>query len=174
MNVQITARHFELGSDLKEYVETRVQDFKKHFNQIIDVLVVLNIEKHRHLAEITLHASGSTFSSKTVSDDMYISIDQAVTKIERQLQKYKEKLKHHKERKHMGEIFVSVPIEDETFLEYDIDREKHDVKPLLIEEAIEQMNALNKEIVLFNNVLTGQTNVIYKKGDKYGLVEPAE
>ncbi len=96
MEIRIVARNFDLTSELKKMIRSRVQSFKKYFDKIIDVHVMLNVEKYRNIAEISTSVMGTQLVTKDVSDDMYISINRAADKMERRLRKYEEKIKEHK------------------------------------------------------------------------------
>jgi putative sigma-54 modulation protein len=89
---------------------------KKYFDKVIDAHVILSVEKYRHIAEITLMVSGLTLASKEESDNMRASIDRAVSKLERQVKRYKAKLTNHKMKRREPE---SVAVEEsEDFPEY--------------------------------------------------------
>jgi putative sigma-54 modulation protein len=64
---------------------------ERHNNEIIQMHVVLNIEKHCHQAEATSYATGAEFFANSDADDMYAAIDLLADKIDRQLLKQKEK-----------------------------------------------------------------------------------
>ncbi len=70
MQLDISARHMELTDALKSHVKTRLEKLRGHFDRVIDVNVVLSVEKHRHVAEVTLHANGVRIHGKESSLDM--------------------------------------------------------------------------------------------------------
>ena len=67
MNVKITGRHMELSEALKSYIETGLRKVKAHFDRVIDVDVVLDVEKHRHTAEFNLYANGVRINCRETS-----------------------------------------------------------------------------------------------------------
>ncbi len=85
---------------------------KKYFDKVIDAHVILSVEKYRHSAEITLTVSGLTMASKEESENMHMSIDRAVSKLERQVKRYKAKLTNHKVRKPEPEIVAVEEADD--------------------------------------------------------------
>ncbi len=94
MNVQFTARHFKAHDGLKEYALNQVSTLKKYFDGILNGNIVLRFEKTKSsvkVAEINLAVFGKNLVAIEESEDFYKSIDNAVTKLERQLVKYKEK-----------------------------------------------------------------------------------
>ena len=99
MRINITARHFKLNDDLREYVENEVVRFKKYYEPIIDVDVILGWEKQDRIAEINSTVYGTVLTAHERSGDMRKSIDRAVDKLERQLKKYKERLRSFEHEK---------------------------------------------------------------------------
>jgi len=85
MHIQITAKSIELTDAIRSYVEKKVGKVKKYFDQVIDVHVVLEVQKNLHIAEILVNAKGVFLKGLEKSEDLYASIDLAVDKIERQL-----------------------------------------------------------------------------------------
>lgn len=93
MNIEITARHFDLTPELREHVENEVERLTKFFENIISSEVILDVEKYRQSAEIKIRVYKEVITAKSDSDDMYASIEMAIDKIKAQLKKYKGKLK---------------------------------------------------------------------------------
>ena len=98
MRVSITGRHVEITDAIKVYTEKGIEKIRAHFDRVIDVDVILGVEKHRHYAEINLRANGLQANAKGSSEDMYTSIDSALNKIERQINKHKGRIQRHQPR----------------------------------------------------------------------------
>ena len=93
MNIEITARHFDLTPELKEHVEKEIAGLTRYFENIISSEVILDVEKYRQSAEIKARVYKDVITAKADSDDMYASIEKAIDKVKGQLKKYKGKLK---------------------------------------------------------------------------------
>ena len=93
MNIEITARHFDLTPELKEHVEKEVAGLTRYFENIISSEVILDVEKYRQTAEIKVKVYKDVLTGKTDSNDMYASIENSIDKVKGQLKKYKDKLK---------------------------------------------------------------------------------
>ena len=91
MKVDYTGRHVELTEPLKQFTKERLDKMATYLDDIIDVHVILAVEKHRHTAEITLKTRVSAFVASSTTDDMYTSITQAVDKLEVQAHKHQGK-----------------------------------------------------------------------------------
>lgn len=186
MNVSISGRHMEMTDGIRDHVESGLDKIKQHFDRVIDVKVVLSVEKRRHMAEINLHANGLQINAKEESDDMYLSIDSAIQKIDRQVTKHKERIQRHQPRtqrevrevEHL--VIEIVGGEDGAASDGDgsdthrvVHREKVPLKALSIEEAAFQLDLLEDSFLMFSNVETQQVNVLYSRDDgTYGLIEP--
>ncbi len=184
MNLTLTARHMDMTDALKSYVEGGLQKLRRHFDRVIDADVVLSIEKHRQIAEINLHANGIRIHGREASSDMYASVDAVMTKLDKQIQKYKERINRHQprtakeERGYKHEVIELVP-EAETAAgavpatHRVIRREKISMKPMSVEEAAMQLELVDDNFLVFSNAETLQVNVIYSRDDgTYGLIEP--
>lgn len=99
MRVTITGRHMEITEALKARVQESLEKARGHFDRLMDADVVLSVEKHRHIVEITLHANGARFHGKVSSPDMYTSVDAVADKLNKQIRKFKDRNHSHKARK---------------------------------------------------------------------------
>lgn len=177
MNIQITGKNIELTNAIRSYVEKKVSKVKKYFDQVIDVQVILDVQKNVHLAEILVNAKGVFLKGLERSEDLYASIDLAIDKIDRQLVKYKEKLKTKKLMDKDFEKPLKLNIYENDSMDSDkpsIIVSKHiPVKPMDVEEAVMQMDLLNKNFFVFRNAVSSEVNVVYRRDDgNIGLIEP--
>jgi putative sigma-54 modulation protein len=98
MEVRTTARHFDLTEELKDFINKEINRLERYFDQIIDSHLILELEGYRKSAELNLKVYGTVLISRHSSDDFRTSIEGALEKMERQLKKYKSKLKERKFR----------------------------------------------------------------------------
>ena len=96
MQVSLSGHHVEITDSMRAYVNEKIERLERHFDQALDIHVVLTVEKMRHRAEATLHVSGGNLHADDVQEDMYAAIDGLVDKLDRQGIKHKEKLKNHR------------------------------------------------------------------------------
>jgi putative sigma-54 modulation protein len=92
MEIRITARHFELTDNLKNFAEDEVKRLEKYYDHIIDCHLTMSVEKSRQISELTASVYAKAF-------DMYVAIEQVITKMETQIKKYKAKLREKKTAK---------------------------------------------------------------------------
>lgn len=96
MQINIDGHHVELTESMQDYIQSKMARIERHFDQVVDVHVVLNVEKLRHIAEATVHVAGNNIHAQSESDDMYAAIDLLLDKLDRQVKKHKEKLTKHR------------------------------------------------------------------------------
>lgn len=91
MNLTITGHHLEITPAIRGYVEEKLKRVKRHFDQVIDVTVILAVEKLKHKAEVSVHVRGKDIFVESDDGDMYAAIDALFDKLDRQILKHKEK-----------------------------------------------------------------------------------
>jgi len=100
MNLTISGHHLEVTPALRGYVTTKLERVTRHFDQLVDVNVLLTVEKkkekeRRQKAEITLHVKGRDIFAEQSHEDLYAAIDQLMDKLDRQVCRHKGKLQDH-------------------------------------------------------------------------------
>jgi putative sigma-54 modulation protein len=106
MQISLSGHHVELTDSLRNYVNEKVERLDRHFDQALDIHVILTVEKLRHKAEATMHVSGGNLYADDVQEDMYAAIDGLVDKLDRQGKKHKEKLKNHRSKAPVPELIA--------------------------------------------------------------------
>jgi putative sigma-54 modulation protein len=96
MQVSITGHHVEVTEALKAYVDEKINKIKRHFDNVVDVHVILTVEKLEQKAEAAVQISGAKLYAEDVQEDMYAAIDSMVDKLDRQIVKHKEKNQNHR------------------------------------------------------------------------------
>lgn len=178
MQIATTFRHLEPSDALKSYAEEKLERIKKYIDEPVAAQVFMTVEKIRHCAEVTLTAKGITIKASEETNDMYAAIDAVVDKIERQLRRYKERIKDHKPAPDTLERQVRKSIVEAESIEQRlppvvIRTKTFSIKPMSVEEAVMQMDLLHKDFLVFTDSTTDTINVIYRRKDgNYGLIEP--
>lgn len=110
MNILITGHHIDLTPAIREYVETKLERVISHFDQVIDVAVILGVEApaekdKRQRAEANLRIKGDVLHAECYAENLYAAIDLMMDKLDRQVQKIKGKTQGHRQesQKRMGE-----------------------------------------------------------------------
>ncbi len=175
MNIQITVRHFECSQTTQDEIRERIDKLGKMYLAPVQTLVVLEKIDYRYRAEIIMHNKVQA-KSNAEDADLSVAFDKAYSKVERQLKKFKEKIKHHKNRgalsRQYREMIVdSQGIEDIDTVPQVIEEKPYIVKPMSVDEAIMQMELVHAEFYVFINQENEQLNIVYKRDDgNYGHI----
>ena len=100
MNLTISGHHLEVTPALREYVLTKLERITRHFDQVVDITVLLSVEKlkekeRRQKAEVTVHVKGKDIFVEQSHEDLYAAIDQLMDKLDRQVGRHQDKLQDH-------------------------------------------------------------------------------
>ena len=186
MQISIAGRHIEITDALRTHVEKKLSHVKKYFEGLLDAQVVLTVERHRHVAEMTLYANSICMHGHEATGDMYTSIDKVVDKIERQLRRYKGKLQSRRQgRKNKGEelpaLSVRLDVLDSEDVEAAVEHprvirsQRFHIKPMSLDEAVMQMDLLHQDFLVYREAVQNRINVIYRRSDgNYGLIDPED
>lgn len=101
MNLLLSGHHVDISPALRDYVEKKADRVIRHFDQIIDIAVILGVEQpaqkdKRQRAEVNLRVKGQVFHMEHYAEDLYAAIDLLFDKLDRQVIRYKDKLQDHR------------------------------------------------------------------------------
>jgi putative sigma-54 modulation protein len=202
MQLSTTFRHMDASQAVREYAAEKLDKIKKYFNKDpISAHAVFAVERgFNHVADINITLpNGIVINAKEVTEDMYSSIDLAAARIERQVRKWKEKIRDHKPHGGPGAEFreVVIPAEEleprrgaqpapggkaakpaakpakPTVPSYRVVKdEMFSARSMKIEDAVMQLNLLGDELIVFTDSGTQCISVLYRRKDgNYGLIE---
>lgn len=183
MQISISGQHFSIGSSLQEYAKDRITNsVKKYFDHAPGASIHFNKQNYEFICDITVNDGTGRhmiIKSNASADDVYTAFDIALAKIEKQLRKYKSKLKDHSNRIKLSEIgsyAVKYVISPTKFAE-EGDKEADTDTPVIIAEkptkilklsvgqAVMQMDLENVPALMFENVKTNRINIVYYRKD---------
>ncbi len=96
MQLNISGHHLDITPALRQHSNEKLSKIKHHFDQVMNVNMILEVQKDVQTAEATIHVRGADLFAKAQSSDMYVSIDQLINKLDSQIIKHKEKLHSHR------------------------------------------------------------------------------
>ena len=172
MKIKIAGRHTDASPALRDYVIEKTEALERFFDRIISVDVVLSVEKERQIADFHAHLTNrKRINAREESTDMYASIDKAIDRLKRQLVRFKDQLQDVRGRSSVG---IQTDESEEAIPGKRIIRsEAYFQKPMTVEEAALQLDAIEKEFLVFVDVETDQIAIIYRRRDgNFGLIEP--
>ena len=175
MDIAVTFRHIEPTESLRTYAEEKVSKIKKYLDSYAEAHIVLTVEKFRHMADVTLSVNGTTIKGVEETGDMYSAIDQVTDKIEKQVKRYRSKIRNRRTESRKNErVLEAEEITALSFEDPSIEKEKMVAKPMDPEEAAMQLGMSQQDFLVFRNSRSEEINVIYKRKDgNLGLIEPS-
>jgi putative sigma-54 modulation protein len=96
LNLNLTGVHLDITPAIRSYVVGKLERVNRHFDHVIDVNIVLSVDKMRQKIEANVHVRGKEIHAEAVEPDMYAAIDSLVDKLNRQVLKYKERISEHR------------------------------------------------------------------------------
>jgi len=189
MPVRVQGKHMAVPDALRQYVTTKLAKLPRHFEQVQDAQVVFSVSRNRsvgraQVVEVTVWCDGLVLRAEEYSDDMHASIDRAVEKLERQIEKYRSRIIEKRRldesrRRRRGRQSAEAALRTEPDPEADVNAprvvrtKRFAMKPMTADEAVLQLELLGHTFFVFRNATTQQVNVLYKRLDgDYGLIEP--
>jgi putative sigma-54 modulation protein len=181
IRILINTSEMEMTPHLKEYVEKKLLKLNRLLDNLDEARVELKFNSSvrsasdKHVAQFTVRGKNLLLRAEERSEDIYTSIDVALDKLHRQLEKFKGKHMHVREEHAAldADAEVSRPKAESSSVPV-VRRKSFLLEPMNEKEAVEQMQMLgHEEFFLFQNMQNGKINVIYKRRDgSYGLLEP--
>ncbi len=176
MQIEYTGRQIDVTPDLRQYTEERLNKVARLLRDRCSLHVILTIERHLRVAEVTLKFRDHDLVGVGQTADARSSINEALDKVEKQVVRLLERKRARKRRpKPTSAVLLNVlaaePVdhrERET-----LETERIAIKPLTVEEAIESKELVQRGAVVFRNSETERVNVIYRRNDgELALIEP--
>ncbi len=171
MQIHITARHIELTPALADHARKKLERIARHFEIVIRAQVILGVEKHRHIAEVVVHAQGHhDFRAREVAGDLYAAIDLAVEKLQLHLSREKDR----RVRGRRGDKARLEPAPLTSTPKEPVVTRISRVTPrtLSVSEAARALDDTDMDFLLFLGE-DDAVRVLYRRQDgTYGLLEP--
>lgn len=178
MTITYVSRKVNLRDNFKERVEKKLKKFERIFSDDATVTVTVSLYKNRQTVEVTIKDDAMVYRAESTMEEMNDALDKVVDIIGRQIRKNKTKLEKKMRSGSLADYIAQTPEFDDVDEEEDFEviRTKEiPMKPLMVDEAILQMNMVNHKFFMFKNAATNEINVVYTRDDgKYGLLEPVE
>ena len=177
MKVDFTGRGMEITDRVRDFTVNKLERLKKHLDDIQDVHVVLSVEKYRNKAEINFLSHKRGFHGAEETSEMIQSIDVVIDKLETQVRKFKEKMTT-KKRNTTDSIRINVLTKPEPAVQErrDIQVIQTDttaIKPMSLEEAVDELTKFNQEFIIYRNAMSNRVNLVYQRRDgNIGFIEP--
>ncbi|MCA0920339.1 ribosome hibernation-promoting factor, HPF/YfiA family [Pseudooceanicola nanhaiensis] len=187
MRYEITGKQIDIGDALQTHVKAELSEaVAKYSQRPTDAVVVFSKHAHEYVCEATVHLStGLTAQASAKSTEIYGAFDKCCERMEKQLRRYKRRLKdHHRDRTEPVEIFGG----SSYILASDQDDEESDdatLQPIIVAEmetripslsvgeAVMQMELAGAPVLVFRHEGKNGLNVVYRRDDgNIGWIDP--
>jgi len=184
MQLIIRGHGTDVTAPLRDYAEKKIGKLEEYFGNIQKAEVTLDVRKienqfRNQVAEVTVWMAGKIVRATDGASDMYAAIDQVFQKVERQIEKHKEKLVHESRRTSekvkgkIREMFKENIKPKEPVGPVIVKVKRFALTPISPEEAAQEMETLGHDFFMFLNSKTNEVNTIYRRSSgNYGLIEP--
>lgn len=192
--VKIVGRHVAITEPMKAYAIEKIKKMERFGGHVFDVAIIMDVQKMIHEVDFIIDINNTRIKTVGRSENMYASIDQAISHMQSKLRRYMERLKEH-HAKGLSNIEMNVnvierirpiddindQIEEETLREVEtklkphavVLREKKSLKILNQEEAIMKMELSEDLFMIYISEEDKKFKVIYRRTDgNYGIIEP--
>jgi putative sigma-54 modulation protein len=175
MKLTITARNMVVTPAITQRIEKKTETMSRYLWPDTEMQIKMHKEKALRVVEITVPMGKNVIlrSEASAEDNLFLAIDQALAKMERQIRKHRTKL-----GKNLREEIPDVPEYNEEDLAEEkerkiVKRKTFPVRPMSVEDAAIEMDLLGHNFFAFINIDTERTNVLYlRKDGDLGLLEP--
>jgi ribosomal subunit interface protein len=188
MRIQVSGKHIDVGDALRTHVETRIVDVVgKYAERAVEAVVTFSRDRHEFIADSSVHLStGLTVQAKHRADEIYACFEGAMDRMEKQVRRYKRRLKdHHRNREFPIEASGAPSYILASGDDHGEDSEPETLQPIIVAEmetrvpyfsvgeAVMQMELAGAVMLVFRNDAHGGVNVVYRRDDgNIGWIDP--
>lgn len=183
MRIQVNGKHIDVGEALTTHVETELTEaIGKYSDRPVEAVVTFSKDAHEFKTDMTVKLSeGLTAKASSRANEIYAAFDAGAEKIEKQLRRYKRRLKQHR-----GEAGPAIPAasyvlagaqdtdeDSENLSPVVIAEMKTDLRSLSVGEAVMQMELEDANFLMFRNDSHGRLNIVFRRDDgNIGWIDP--
>jgi len=170
MEIKITFRHLSVEPEFKEYAESGFQKLVRYIHRPVSAQAIFSKEKNRYIIELNVLADSNQFFAREQDDNFYLAFDQALSKLESQIKRFRDRLKPNKQKRGKK---LGLAVREEEPDEILKSEEFYIPKPVSIEEAVFYLESMDAPFVVFRHAGNEKIRVLYKRRDgNLGLIEP--
>lgn len=182
MDIRFSGKNIAVTEGMRDHLRGKLVKLERYSPRLIESHVVLKKEKYLYDAHVTLLAKNFQASGEgRRKENIYAAIDEACGRVEKQLKKFREKMKDHHKGHGQTALPPKVKIAQTILRESPLQGLKPKIvrakafapKPMSVEEASLQLGLSVQSFLVFLNAATKKVNVLFRQEDgNHGLVEP--
>lgn len=189
MHIQVNGKQIDVGDALTERVETEMQTaVDKYFDRSVDSIVTFSRDGRGFQCDTNVHLpTGLTAQSSATDHDIHIAFDKALTRVEKQLRRYKRRLRDHNRTRKSPVDAAPAPAyvlaapqieqeadEPETLQPVIVAETTQDIQALSVGEAVMQMELAGREFLMFRHDGNDRINLVFRRDDgNIGWIDPS-
>ena len=163
MKIDVVGRNYEVSEHLKQVTAQKLGKLDKYFEEESKAIVSFKKEATTLTVEVMLDYAGRLVRATASGDNLYDQLDVVLPKLEGQIRKHRTRFdKHQKNSAYKEAAEFAVKEEKQANL---VKKKAFKLKPLTVDEAIEEMELLGHSFYVFLEVKTNTVQVLYKRND---------
>ena len=189
MHIQVKGKQIDVGQALTEHVtDNLTASISKYFDRPVDATVTFSKDGHSFRCDAHVHLpTGLVAQSSGQANDVYAAFDAGAERIEKQIRRYKRRLKdHHKDRRRPIEAVAAAAYvidagseaeqeEPESLQPAIIAEMTEDIQSLSVGEAVMQMELADRSFLMFRNDASSRVNLVFRRDDgNIGWIDPTD
>jgi putative sigma-54 modulation protein len=183
MDMQITGKNIDIQPAVRDYIKRKLGKVDRYLPHISSFEIVASEEgtrapEQRYIVQVTVNNNGTFLRGEERGQDLYTATDKVAEVISRQIEHYKGKLPYSKKRATPSirttttEVTAAIDAESVETSPRVVKTKRFDVKPMSLDEAVDQMELLGHDFFLFFDPDNSRMNLLYRRKDgNYGLIE---
>ena len=177
MRYSFTGKNISIFDDVKNNAEKKINRIQKLVPEDTNVSVAISKNRHLYKVEVSMPLHKRVLRAEITDTDINACMDSVVDVLEKQIVKYRGRLRERSRRK-------AATVEEESFMREQPEpadtsdivihrTKKFALKPMDAQDAVMEMELLGHSFFVFQNASTDEVNVVYKRNEgEYGLIEP--
>lgn len=172
MKIEFTGRQTEVSAAVRRLAESKLQKLARLLPGVTRAHVILTADKHRRIAEVSLHSRNADLAAAAESNDARLSLSDAIARLERQAEKEKTRRRVRKGAA-SPRLAAPAPVEKAEAGPRVVRTRRAAVKPMTLDEAALELGGRREGVLVYRDATTGRVAVLYRRPDgDLGLVEP--
>lgn len=172
MKIEFLSKNYTPSEKLKDVITKKVDRLDKYFEEDTKVKVMLKAANEIYTLELTIAIDKSVLRAEVSGDNMFVNIDMALPKLEKQIVKHHKKLEaKFKNFRAKNEAFDE-PLEQPEEKNKVVRSKTFELTPMTVDDAVEELELVGHDFFIFLNKSSNAISVLYRRTDgNYGLIE---
>jgi putative sigma-54 modulation protein len=173
MKIEFTGRQTEVSPGARVLAERKLQKLARVLPGLTRAHVIVTADKHRLIVEVSAHSRRVELAAQSRSNDVALSINDAMDKLLRQAQRYVGKRQERKRKPSLRTLPALAEGAGADGAPRVVRSRRFAVKPMTLDEAALEVGSREEGFLVFRDAATERVSVLYRRKDgNLGLIEP--